>query len=214
MELTQVLSFALVATLLVVSPGPNGLLISKTVPLFGRVAGFANIAGFVTAFYIHGTLSILGISVLLVQSAQAFLIFKMLGAAYLCYIGIKALLSAVKSKQVNAIPATQKKKVSLTGAYFEGLLTNVMNPKVSMFYLAALPQFIPYAGAATEGFILVTLHAFINLLWFSALVLILAKAKQVAQSDRVTRWLNSFSGVVFIGFGIKLALLKPMQSNT
>lgn len=90
---SEVVTFVFVASLLVMSPGPNGVLIAKTVPTSGRSAGFANVAGFVTAFYIHGALSILGVSIILVQSALAFTIVKYLGAAYLCWIGIKALYS-------------------------------------------------------------------------------------------------------------------------
>src|SRR3546814_2279045 len=76
------------------SPGPNGVLIAKTVPTSGRAAGFANVAGFVAGFYLHGSLSIFGISLILLRSAEAFFVVKMLGAAYLCWIGIKALRDA------------------------------------------------------------------------------------------------------------------------
>ena len=94
MDLTQILTFASVTALLVVSPGPNGLLIAKTVPISGRAAGFANIAGFIAAFFVHGTLSILGISAILMASATAFAFIKLLGAAYLIWIGVKALIGA------------------------------------------------------------------------------------------------------------------------
>ena len=77
----HLLSFALIASLLVMSPGPNGALIAKTVPTSGVMAGFANIAGFVTAFYIHGTWSILGISAILLRSAELFMVVKLAGAA-------------------------------------------------------------------------------------------------------------------------------------
>ena len=73
MKFTQTAGFTIVATLLVISPGPNGILIAKTVPLSGKAAGFANVAGFVAAFCLHGSLSILGISALLTWSAEAFL---------------------------------------------------------------------------------------------------------------------------------------------
>ena len=74
MDFVQIMAFTFVALLLVVSPGPNGLLIAKTVPISGKKAGFANVAGFLSAFYIHGSLSLLGISVLLTKSAEAFFI--------------------------------------------------------------------------------------------------------------------------------------------
>ncbi len=103
MDIVNLLTFVFVATLLVISPGPNGVLVAKTVPTSGRKAGFANVWGFVAAFYVHGTLSIFGISILLVQSAQAFFIFKLLGAGYLCWIGIKSLLAVWSNKQKNSI---------------------------------------------------------------------------------------------------------------
>ena len=83
MTWSQILAFMLTATLLVTSPGPNGMLIAKTVPTSGRAAGFANIFGFFTAFYVHGALSILGISIILMKSAVAFAIIKYIGVAYL-----------------------------------------------------------------------------------------------------------------------------------
>ena len=94
MDLSILVSFIVVAGLLVMSPGPNGVLIARTVPTSGRTAGFANIAGFITAFYLHGALVVFGVSVILVKSAELFFAVKMLGAAYLCWIGLKALRDA------------------------------------------------------------------------------------------------------------------------
>lgn len=88
MTISEILTFAFVASLLVVSPGPNGILIAKTVPTSGRRAGFANVAGFVTGFYLHGATAILGISAIMVQSSTVFTIVKYLGAAYLAWIGV------------------------------------------------------------------------------------------------------------------------------
>jgi threonine/homoserine/homoserine lactone efflux protein len=107
---SEIPTFMFVASLLVMSPGPNGILIAKTVPTSGRAAGFANLARFVTAFYLHGALSVLGISVILVQSATAFSIVKYLGAAYLCWIGIKALRAAIQGGYAVPKVAPAKKK--------------------------------------------------------------------------------------------------------
>lgn len=210
MDLNNILTFIAVATLLVVSPGPNGFLIAKTVPLSGHRAGLANVAGFVTAFYVHGTLSIFGISILLVQSANAFFAFKMLGAAYLIWLGLKALRNAIShSKVTNNLDAQkQPKPISLKGAFYEGFLTNTLNPKVSVFYLAAFPQFIPVDGSALSAYALVTAHSLVNVVWFSAMVFTLAKVKNATSHPKFKVWLNSITGVVFIGFGTKLALAK------
>ncbi|KZB72590.1 MULTISPECIES: LysE family translocator [Thalassospira] len=210
MDWSQVLSFALVASLLVMSPGPNGVLVAKTVPTSGRLAGMANVAGFVTAFYLHGTLSILGISVILVQSAQAFMIVKFLGAAYLCWIGFKALRDAWRGVKTVGAVSPAKRKRTLINAYGEGFLTNALNPKTSMFYLAAFPQFIPVGeGAVTSAFMLVCLHGAINAVWFGAMVMLMARLTRLAGSGRFQRALKATTGAVFIAFGVKLAALRP-----
>lgn len=210
MTLVELGTFALVAALLVISPGPNGVLIAKTVPTSGKAAGFANIAGFFAAFYVHGALSILGISILLVQSANAFFAVKMLGAAYLCYIGIKALWQAWKGVPATLAVAPAKHRRTLLRAGLEGFLTNALNPKVSMFYLAAFPQFIPAnADATLWAFALVVIHSILNVLWFSLLVLLFSSFKTLGARVEVQRWLKALTGTVFIGFGLKLAALRP-----
>ena len=210
MDISNILTFIAVATLLVVSPGPNGFLIAKTVPVSGKKAGFANIWGVVAAFYVHGTLSIFGISLLLVQSDQAFFIFKMLGAAYLIWIGLKAIISAFKQTENSTGNTHQSpsKNTSMRVAFFEGFLTNVLNPKVSMFYLAAFPQFMPASETALSAYTLVTTHAIVNFLWFSMMIIMLSKVKSVTNRAKFKVWLNSITGVVFIAFGSKLALMK------
>lgn len=210
MDWTQLISFTLVTALLVMSPGPNGVLIAKTVPTSGRAAGFANIAGFVTAFYLHGTLSILGISVILVQSAQLFLLVKVAGAAYLCWIGFKALRDAWRGVKTVAEIAPAKRRRTLLVAYGEGFLTNALNPKVSIFYLAAFPQFMPVGdGAVTSAFMLVCVHASINIIWFSAMIILLSRLTGMARSGSFQRALKAVTGSVFIAFGVKLAMFRP-----
>lgn len=209
MALSEILTFAFVASLLVMSPGPNGVLIAKTVPTSGRAAGFANIAGFVTGFYIHGAMAIFGLSMVLVQSATAFAAVKYIGAAYLCWVGIKALIAAWQGVNVASVKPAERKR-TLRKAYIEGLLTNALNPKVSMFYLAAFPQFI-HIGETTPlaSFTLVFIHSMINAVWFTAMVLLMSRLTKAAQNGRFQRWLKGVTGAVFIGFGAKLALYKP-----
>jgi len=84
-----------------------------------------------------------------------------------------------------------------------------LNPKVSMFYLAAFPQFIPTGDSAvSSSFLLVILHSLINALWFGAMVILLARLTKFAQNDSFQRWLKGITGVVFIGFGVKLATYR------
>ncbi|MEM9059433.1 MAG: LysE family translocator [Pseudomonadota bacterium] len=209
MDWADILTFAVVAALLVISPGPNGLLLVKTVPTSGRAAGVANIAGFVSAFYLHGALSILGISILLVQSATAFAIVKFLGAAYLCWIGISALVDAYRGSENAVRPAPARSRRTLVRAFVEGFLTNALNPKVSMFYLAAFPQFIPAGeGSTTAAFLLVLLHSLINAVWFGVMILLFAQVTAMSRRGAFQRWVKAVTGIVFIGFGVKLATTR------
>ena len=105
----------------------------------------------------------------------------------------------------------RRSSVSLKGALLEGFLTNVLNPKVSMFYLAAFPQFIPVDGSVSAALLLVLLHSLINLAWFSVMIVLLVRMKQTVWHSAFTRWLKSVTGAVFIGFGMKLVFLKPVE---
>lgn len=211
MNWSELLAFILATTLLVTSPGPNGVLIARTVPTSGKAAGFANVAGFFTAFYIHGTLSILGISIILTKSATAFMIVKYLGAAYLCWVGIKSLRAAMRGRPQAPTIAPARRRRTLAWAYVEGLLTNGLNPKVSLFYLAVFPQFVPVNGhPAATAFLLVVIHSTINVIWFSALILLFSKVTQATRGERFQRWLKGVTGAVFIGFGVKLATFKAV----
>lgn len=210
MDWTHLAGFAVVAALLVMSPGPNGMLIAKTVPTSGRMAGFANVAGFVAAFYLHGALAIFGISILIVQSSLAFFVVKMVGAIYLLWIGLKALHDAWRGLDIkpNVVPA--KRKRTLAKAFVEGFFTNALNPKVSMFYLAAFPQFIPVGeGAVESAFALVILHSLINAIWFAFMVILFAQLARLARGGTFQRWLKTATGLVFVGFGLKLMTLRP-----
>src|SRR5690606_30528783 len=134
MTSVTLLAFIVLAALLIISPGPNGVLIAKTVPTSGRAAGFANISGFVVAFFVHGTFAIFGLSVLLLHSANLFLAVKLAGAAYLIWIGVKALRDAWRGLPgaiTEVRPARRRR--TLLKAFGEGFLTNALNPKVAMF---------------------------------------------------------------------------------
>lgn len=209
MTLSTVLAFAAMAALLIMSPGPNGVLIAKTVPTSGKAAGFANIAGFATAFFVHGTFAIFGLSVLVLKSANLFMAVKLVGAAYLIWIGVKALVDAWKGKPVDLLKvAPARNPRTLAKAYGEGFLTNALNPKVAMFYIAAFPQFMPPGSAPAGAYLLVAIHALLNLLWFGPMVLLFERLSRFARNGALTRYLKGITGLVFVGFGVKLAAMR------
>jgi threonine/homoserine/homoserine lactone efflux protein len=211
MTAATIVAFAAMAALLIISPGPNGVLIAKTVPTSGKAAGFANIAGFVVAFFVHGTFAIFGLSVLLLQSANVFMAVKLAGATYLVWIGVRALHDAwlgLPAALVQVAPARRKR--TLLKAFGEGFLTNVLNPKVAMFYIAAFPQFMPHDGASPlAAYLLVVVHACLNMAWFGPMVVLFDRLSAAARSGRIQRCVKALTGMVFVGFGIKLATLRP-----
>ncbi len=210
MDFLHILTFAVVAGLLVISPGPNGVLIAKTVPTSGRAAGFANIAGFTAAFVAHGVLSILGISILLVRSAELFFWFKMAGAAYLAYLGLKAIYEAWRGLSAPQQVPPARRRRTMVKAWGEGFITNALNPKVSMFYLAAFPQFIPQgSGGVGAASLLVAVHCLLNLVWFGAMIVLFHRLAALGRSGRVQRWIKGATGLIFVGFAAKLAAFRP-----
>lgn len=206
-------SYAMVAILMVATPGPNGVLILKTVAGSGPRAGFAVIAGFAAAFYLHGTLAIFGLSALLVRSAEAFLVLKILGAFYLFFIGAKALYRAWRGDGAGVLGGVEPQRVprGLHVAFLEGFVTNALNPKVALFFLAVFPQFAGSgAGIVDVGYALTTVHASMNVLWFAIVVLLVHRVgARLRVSRRIGRWLQAATGTVFVWFGWQIAVYRP-----
>ena len=194
---------------MVMSPGPNGALILKTVPLLGKKHGYVNVAGIFTAFYLHGTFSIFGLSAILVSSAKLFLAVKVIGALYLAYLGIKAIISACtppKASSQSVSNVIENKNIKLRSSFFEGLLTNLLNPKVSIFYLAAFPQFINIQeNVALSSYILVSVHALFALVWFSSMVIFVGKSAVLFKSHKSHALLQSAIGSVLLWFSYRVA---------
>src|SRR3546814_17766875 len=121
----------------------------------------------------------------------------MRGAAYVCWVGIKALRDAWRGIDKVAEVAPARRRRPLAKAFAEGLATNALNPKVSMFYLAAFPQFIPLGeGAAPADFLLVCVNALLNAIWFSVVILLFARLMRAARSARFQRRMQLVTGGV------------------
>jgi threonine/homoserine/homoserine lactone efflux protein len=213
MDIYTVFTFFLIISLMVMSPGPNGALLLKTVPISGKKHGYVNVIGVVTAFYIHGTLSVFGLSAIIVSSAKLFFIVKLIGAVYLGYLGIKAIISAFNqpnsSTIMTALQKTEHSPKKLSSCFWEGLLTNLLNPKVSIFYLAAFPQFINFqSNAVTSSYKLVTIHALFAALWFSAMVFLIGKSTSFLKSPGKHMLLQSLTGTVLLWFSYRIATVK------
>lgn len=212
---SEITTFSFVALLLVISPGPNGVLIIKTTSSLGRRASFTNIAGLFLATFCHGALSIFGLSAIMLQSAELFMLIKLMGAAYLFYVGFKAIYYSFTNQAKPKITGSPLKPKALVsgrgtfGSFSEGFLTQLLNPKVSMFYIAAFPQFMGMGGATyATAFLLVTIHACIIAAWFISLTLAIDKIKQQSNYTILGKWVQRLSGSVMIYFSSLLLTQK------
>ncbi|PKG37762.1 LysE family translocator [Psychromonas sp. Urea-02u-13] len=221
--MNEILTFSLVALLLVISPGPNGVLIIKTVSAEGKKPAFFNILGLTVATFFHGAFSILGLSAVLLQSAELFLAIKIMGAMYLLFIGLKAIYQTFKQQPNGASNNTSnntlnnktdeknspQKKRPMSNFFVEGFLTQILNPKVSMFYLAAFPQFLSFdQPSAVDAFVLVAIHASIIFLWFTAITKTISKLKFITKMPALGKWVQRVSGAVMVYFGGLLLMYK------
>jgi threonine/homoserine/homoserine lactone efflux protein len=192
--------------LLNIAPGPDTFLILNRSASGGWRAGVATAFGIGAGTFVHVFAAAFGLSAILVTSAAAFTIVKLVGAAYLFYLGV----SLLRSRQQAATYATTSlPMLSLRGAFAQGFLTNVLNPKVALFFLAFVPQFI--ARDATSKLLafvfLGTLFNFNGMLWANFLAFSAATLSRRIKTNRVlTTWFNRAVGSLFVGLGLKLAL--------
>jgi RhtB (resistance to homoserine/threonine) family protein len=199
----RVLAFTGIAAIVTLTPGADTMLVVRSALARGRRAGLLTVLGVCTGLFIHATLSALGLSVVLVRSARAFEVVKLAGALYLGFLGLQALRSAARGAPIEARTAA---RAGAHRAYVEGLLTNVLNPKVAVFYLAFLPQFIgPGDPVLTKSILLASIHCVQGLVWLSLVTLFVARLRRVLAQPRVQRSLEVVTGLVFIAFGVRLA---------
>ena len=205
--------FILAGLLLNITPGPDMLYIAGRTASQGFRSGLAAVMGINAGCLVHTFAAAIGLTAILTTSAEAFFVVKLVGAAYLVYVGISLLLQKQPDGAALDISSTLPSKTTRQ-AFWQGFLTNVLNPKVALFFLAFLPQFIS-ADSTTKPVALVVLgiififNSLFVTISFAALV---AQARDLFQnSSRIASWLNRCCGVLFIAIGVKLALTeKPI----
>ena len=199
--------FVISGLLLNMAPGPDSLLIMARSATQGWRAGSAAALGIGAGTCVHIVAAALGMSALLATSATAFMLVKLIGAAYLLYIGIGMLLA--RRKESVAPGASELPALPYGRIFAQGFLTNVLNPKVALFFLAFVPQFIsPDAEHKALAFLLLgAIFNFNGMLWCHFLALSTAFAQQRLQvGRRVGLWLERATGGLFTLLGVKLAL--------
>lgn len=201
--------FLVSCLMLNLAPGPDMVYILSRSIGYGRKVGFASATGVCTGALVHALAAALGLSAILATSATAFLVVKYVGAAYLVWLGAKALVSSSGSLGHIGEGTSQAKAPSVKGAFLQGALIDILNPKVALFFLAFLPQFISpssnhvFSQTLVLGVIVVAIALVIEYLF----VLAAAPLGAYLRNNKgLMTWLDRTFGAMLIALGAKLAL--------
>jgi threonine/homoserine/homoserine lactone efflux protein len=198
--------FLTAALLVNLTPGPDMLFVIGNSAANGRRAGVMAALGIGAGCVLHTMLAAVGLSALLAASALAFEVVKWIGAAYLVWVGIGMMRSRARGPVATAAAVTPGR------VFWQGVLTNALNPKVALFFLAFLPQFISPGESGQVGAFLVLGTLFnvggtgINIMMALVAGRVRDKLSQSGSTGRIGAWLKRAVGAVFVGMGVKLAL--------
>ncbi|MBD2837938.1 LysE family transporter [Pseudomonas sp. JM0905a] len=204
---TEFLTVALIHLLAVASPGPDFAIVVRESVAHGRRAGTWTALGVGTGIFVHVAYSLLGIGLIVSQSIMLFNALKWAAAAYLLYIGIKA-LRAKPADPVAAEAALMAGERSPRGAFVTGFVTNGLNPKATLFFLSLFTVVInPHTPLAIQAGYGVYL-AFATAAWFSLVAMLFSQRRVRAGFARMGHWFDRLMGAVLVGLGIKLAFTE------
>lgn len=202
--------FVVAGLLLNITPGPDLMYVMGRSSTQGVKAGAAAALGIGAGCFVHIAAAALGLSALLAASATAFAIVKIIGAAYLVYVGLSLLWSLKSGLAQPASTGRAVTPVPLASIFMQGFLTNALNPKVALFFLAFVPQFIDvHSSNKTLAFLALGLVFNANgTIWNLFVAWIAARTMGGFKSTRFAAWLNGCVGAIFVYIGIKLAFAR------
>lgn len=197
--LLHLLASAGVLALLTIAPGPDMAVVTRRALTGGRGDGVRAAAGIVTGLLVWGSLAVLGLTALLAASPTAYLVLKVLGVGYLLLLAWQALRS--RGEVVEAGPQRRGRP------FLTGLTTNLLNPKIAVFYTALLPTLAPPELGGTLGLTaLVAIHALLTLAWLSGYAAAITRSRAVLDRPAVRRTIDRVTGVLLVGFAVRLAV--------
>lgn len=208
MGVENYLTFIFTALFFIMTPGLDTIFILNKSIGQGKKAGVYSTLGVNTGVLVHTIFAALGLSLIIAKSVIAFAVLKYLGAAYLIYLGIAKMVS---KKTIVNTDAVKKEANTSKQNFISGVVNNVLNPKVALFFLAFFPQFIKreLINSPLPFIILGVTYAVMGIVWLLMLTLFAsAFSKKLADNSKAGKWLNKISGVAFIAMGLKVAFTK------
>lgn len=202
----DVTGFALVATVLTINPGQDTVLVLRNATAGGFAAGIGTTAGVCSGLFLHATLSAVGLSAVLLSSAEVFSAVKLVGAAYLLWLGLQSLLRA---RRPTLSTAAAGRDLATRVAVRQGFLSNALNPRTAAFYLALLPQFVRVPGSAlADSLVLAGVHFLISFVWLGFLTAAVHRSQSLLRKPQLLRAMDVIAGAALLGFGLRLALAR------
>jgi RhtB (resistance to homoserine/threonine) family protein len=201
----SILAFAGIAALLVITPGADMALVTKNGLAHGRRAALATALGVNLGALVWTLAASLGVAAFVRSSATAFNALRIAGAIYLFYLGLQAIWRSFRRGQAQELPPGRGESGGAK-AFRQGVVSNLLNPKLAVFYTSLLPQFVaPGQSVFARSLLLGGMLNLMAILWLSSYAWLVAKAGAVLRRPRVRRWLDRLTGMVLIAFGLRLA---------
>jgi threonine/homoserine/homoserine lactone efflux protein len=203
---SAVLAFAVVAGALTVTPGLDTALVLRGALTEGRRQAAATGVGIVAGLLVWGAAAAAGVSALLTASQVGYDVLRLAGAAFLCGFGLRLLFRALRPRSTGDLLAGPAARSVWRSARL-GLATNLLNPKVGVFYVALLPQFVPSGSdPLAVGLLLAGVHGALSLAWFALLILLASVLGRWLRRPRTVRAIDGLTGATLVGFGVRLAV--------
>jgi threonine/homoserine/homoserine lactone efflux protein len=199
--------FVGIAAVVIVVPGPDTAIVTKNALLHGRRAALGTAFGVETGLAVWTVASALGVASIVRASDTAFTVLKLIGAAYLVWLGIQALLAARRGGSHADTDSASRVAIGGRGGFRQGLISDLANPKIGAFFTGLLPQFAgPGHSVLLPFLVLGGLFVLMTVVWLCGYALVAVKASAVLRRERVKAAIDRVSGLILIGFGIRLAL--------
>ena len=202
----QVLPFLAVAAVVVVTPGVDTALVTRKALLHGRSSALASAIGVNVGIAFWTVSAAAGLAALVAASAHAFLAIKLAGAVYLVSLGLHAVVASWR-RHPTAVPRPARQPSSAVASFRQGLVSNLLNPKIAVFFTSLLPQFVGTHGSIAPRLLLLgALFNAMGVTWLVTYALLASRGRDLLSRPRVRRALDRLTGIVLVGLGVRLAL--------